>query len=79
MMQVTNLGTAAREEDANVAESGKQRGGRLAGVSLSSLREVHGDKLSLLSRVGQPLLTPQHQTGDACQPLLLMSCASSVC
>jgi len=34
-MQVTNLGTAAREEDANVAESGKQRGGRLAGVSMS--------------------------------------------
>ncbi len=58
-MQVTNPGTAAHEEDANVAESGKQRGWRLAGVSTSSLREVYGDKLSLLSRDGQPLLTPQ--------------------
>ena len=48
-------GTAAREEDANVADSGKQRGRRLAGASMSSLKEVHGDKLSLLSPDGQLL------------------------
>ncbi len=77
MMQVPTHGTAAHEEDADVSESGKQRGGCLACASMSSPMEVHEDKLSLLSPDGQPLA--QRQTGDACQPLLLMSCASSVC
>ncbi|DBA68597.1 TPA: hypothetical protein ACH3X2_013535 [Trebouxia sp. C0005] len=54
-------GTAAREEDAIVADSGKQRGGCLAGASMSSVIEILGDKLSLLSPDGQPLSTPQHQ------------------
>ena len=42
-------------EDADVAERGNQRGGCLAGASMSSVREVHGDQLSLLSPDGQPL------------------------
>ena len=69
---------AACQEDDNVAERGKQRVGCLAGASMSSLTEVLRDKLSLLSPDGQPLSTPQRSTGDVCQPLLSVSCASRV-
>ena len=54
MVQLPTPGTAAHEEHANAADSGKQRGGCLAG-SMSSLTEVHENKLSLLSQNGQPL------------------------
>ncbi len=48
-------GTAAHEEHATAAESGKQRGGCLANASMSSVTETNGDKLRLLSQGGQPL------------------------
>lgn len=51
-MQLT-YGTSARDKDASVAESGKQREGGLAGASMSSLTEVLGNKLCLL-----PQMTP---------------------
>ncbi|DBA68603.1 TPA: hypothetical protein ACH3X2_013541 [Trebouxia sp. C0005] len=47
--------TAACEEDASVAETGKLRGDCLAGASMSPQREEFGGKLSLLSPDSQPL------------------------
>ncbi len=54
VMQLTQKGATDHEAAANVANSGKAWDG-LAGASRSSLREVLGDKLSLLLRDGQPL------------------------
>ncbi len=50
-------------EAANVADSGVQGGGCLAGASASSLREVHGNMLSWWFRDGQPQLTPFQAQG----------------
>jgi len=52
--------TAACQADANAAEESKLQGGCQAdhGASMSSLTEVHWDKLSLLSQHGQPLWIP---------------------
>ncbi|KAL0046183.1 hypothetical protein WJX82_005097 [Trebouxia sp. C0006] len=65
--RVPSQGAAAREEDDNVAESGKLRGGCLADVFTFSLTEVHGDKLSLLSQDDQLLSRPyRHSVKQEC-------------
>ena len=58
----------ANEEAANVADSGKEGGGYLAGASTSSLREVHGNMLSWWFRDGQPQSTPFHAQGKQVMP-----------
>ncbi len=57
-------GTAARQEDADVADQGKQKGGCLAGTCSSSVREIPGDRLSLLSQDGQPLWNTLSSTSN---------------
>ena len=44
-------GATANEEAANVAESGKEGGGCLAGASTSSLREVHGGQAETVVQI----------------------------
>ena len=49
----------------------------MAGASMSSLTEVHGDKLSLLSQDGQPLVIPYKHRVKQVMPVSL-SCRCHV-